>query len=102
MDSSSSPIGSSACFESLMRAGQQSMKQFDDALVSAMGIQGKATRGDNASPLAVAENLQRQFWSPIVDFWKGAMGNESSMGLRRSGRDRRFQDDAWHDSPYYQ
>jgi polyhydroxyalkanoate synthase subunit PhaC len=37
MDSSSSPGGSSAYLESLMHAGQQSMKQFDDAIVAAMG-----------------------------------------------------------------
>ena len=41
MDSSSSPSSSSAYFESLMQAGQQSMKQFDDALTSAMGVEGK-------------------------------------------------------------
>ena len=41
MNSSSSPNGSSAYLESLMRAGQQSMKQFDDALASAMGVEGK-------------------------------------------------------------
>jgi len=102
MDNSSSPSGSSAYFESLMRAGQQSMKQFDDALVSAMGIEGKPlTRGDSW-PFAVTANLQRQFWSPIVEFWKGALGNASATGARRSGRDRRFQDEAWNHSPYYQ
>ena len=102
MDSSSSPSGSSAYLESLMRAGQQSMKQFDDALVSAMGVEGKpATRGDS-SPFAVAANLQRQFWSPIVEFWKGTLGNASAAGAQPSRRDRRFQDEAWQHSPYYQ
>ena len=61
MDSSSSPDGSSASLESLMRAGQQSMKQFDDALASAMGVEGKPATGDASSPLAVAANLQRQY-----------------------------------------
>src|SRR4051812_22044613 len=37
------PSGSSAYLESLMRAGQQSMKQFDDALARAMGVAGKAS-----------------------------------------------------------
>ena len=95
MNSSSPPSGSSAYLESLMRAGQQSMKQFDDALVSAMGVEGKPATGGDSSPFAVAANLQRQFWSPIVEFWKGALGNASAAGSRRSGRERRFQDEAW-------
>ena len=102
MNSSSSPSGSSAYLESLMRAGQQSMKQFDDALVSAMGVEGKSATRDASSPFAVAANLQRQYWSPIVDFWKGALGTASATGARPSGRDRRFQDEAWQHSPYYQ
>ena len=102
MNSSSSPSGSSAYLESLMRAGQQSMKQFDDALTSAMGVEGKPATRDASSPFAVAANLQRQFWSPIVEFWKGTLGNASAAGSRRSGRERRFQDEAWQHSPYYQ
>lgn len=102
MDSPSSPRGSSAYFESLMRAGQQSMKKFDDAFVSSMGVEEKPATRDASSPFAVAGNLQRQFWSPIVEFWKGTLGNASAAGARPSGRDRRFQDEAWHHSPYYQ
>ena len=102
MDSPSSPRGSSAYFESLMRAGQHSMKQFDDAFVSSMGVEEKPATGDASSPFAVAANLQRQFWSPIVEFWKGTLGNASVAGARSSSRDRRFRDEAWHHSPYYQ
>ncbi len=102
MDNPSSPRVSSAYFESLMRAGQQSMKQFDDALVSAMGVGGKpAPRGDSGL-FAVTANLQRQFWSPIVDFWKGALDKASVTGAGSPRRDRRFQDEAWQHSPYYQ
>jgi polyhydroxyalkanoate synthase len=102
MNSSSSPNGSSAYLESLMRAGQQSMKQFDDALTSAMGVEGMPPTRAEPSPFAFTTNLQRQFWSPIVEFWKGALGNASATGARPSGRDRRFQDEAWNHSPYYQ
>ena len=102
MDRSSSPSGSSAYLEGLMRAGQHSMKQFDDALASAMGVEEKPATQDASSPFAVAANLQRQFWSPIVGFWKGTLGNASAAGARPSGRDRRFHDEAWHHSPYYQ
>ena len=102
MTSSPTPNGSSAYLESLMRAGQQSMKQFDDALVSAMGVEGKPPTVGELSPFAFTANLQRQFWSPIVEFWKGTLGNTSAAGSQRSGRDRRFQDEAWQNSPYYQ
>ena len=101
MVSSSSPGGSSAYLESLMRAGQQSMKQFDDALASAMGVEGKPATRDASSPFAVAANLQRQYWSQIVDFWKGTVGNPTAAGSQPSRRDRRFQDEAWSQSPYY-
>lgn len=101
MNSSSSPSGSSAYLESLMRAGQQSMKQFDDALVSAMGIEGKPSTRE-PWPFAVTANLQRQFWSPVMDFWKGFLGDASAAGSRRSGLERRFQDEAWQHSPYYE
>ena len=84
MDSPSSPVGSSAYLESLMRAGQQSMKQFDDALASAMGVEGKPATGDASSPFAVAANLQRQYWSQIVDFWKGILVKGSATGAQPS------------------
>jgi poly[(R)-3-hydroxyalkanoate] polymerase subunit PhaC len=102
MDSPSSLSGSSASLESLMRAGQQSMRQFEDALTSAMGVEGKPAGRDASSPFAVAANLQRQFWSPFVQFWKGALGNASAVGSQPSRRDRRFRDEAWNHSPYYQ
>jgi len=101
MNSSSSPNGPSAYLESLMRAGQQSMKQFDDALVSAMGIEGKPPTRE-LWPFAVTANLQRQFWSPVMDFWKGFLGDVSSDSSRRSALERRFQDEAWQHSPYYE
>ena len=102
MDSPSSPSGSSEYLEIRMLAGQQSMKQFDEALVSAMGVEGKPAARDASSPFTVAANLQRQFWSPIVEFWKGTLGSTSAAGSRRPGRERRFQDEAWQHSPYYQ
>jgi len=101
MNSSSSPNGPSAYLESLMRAGEQSMKQFDDALVSAMGIEGKPSTRE-PWPFAVTANLQRQFWSPVMDFWKGFLGDASPDGSRRSALERRFQDEAWQHSPYYE
>ena len=101
MVSPSFPSGSSAYFESLMRAGQQSMKQFDDALASAMGVEGKPTTREDSSPFAVAADLQRRYWSQIVSFWKGVLVNPYVTGAEPSRRDRRFQDEAWQHSPYY-
>jgi polyhydroxyalkanoate synthase subunit PhaC len=78
------------------------MKKFDDALTSAMGVEGEAAKRDASSPFAVVANLQREYWSQILDFWKSTLGNRPAAGSRSSGRDRRFRDDAWHHSPYYQ
>jgi polyhydroxyalkanoate synthase subunit PhaC len=100
MGSPSSPGGSPAYLESLMRAGQQSMKQFDDALAGAMGVAGAAATPKDPSPLAAAANLQRQ-WSQVADFWKGVFSIPAAAGAQPARRDRRFQDEAWQHSPYY-
>ena len=84
MTSSSSPDGTSAYLESLMRAGQQSMKQFDDAMASAMGIEGKPPARE-PWPFAFTANMQRQFWSPVMDFWKGFLGDASADGFPAVG-----------------
>jgi polyhydroxyalkanoate synthase len=99
MTSSSSPDGTSAYLESLMRAGQQSIKQFDDALASAIGIESKPPARE-PWPFAFASNMQRQLWSPVIDFWKGFLSEPS--GSRRPGPEKRFQDEAWLHSPYYE
>ena len=53
MDKIPSPSDPSAYLESLMKAGQQSMKQFDDALATALGVQGKSSSiGQVVSPIA--------------------------------------------------
>ena len=101
MDSPSSPIGSPAYLVSLMRAGQQSMKQFDDAIVSAMGVENVPATRDASSPFAVAANMQRQYWSQIADFWRGILVKRPETGTGPQRRDRRFQDEAWQHSPYY-
>jgi polyhydroxyalkanoate synthase len=100
MTSSSSPDGTSAYLESLMRAGQQSIKQFDDALASAMGIESKPPARE-PRPFAFASSMQRQLWSPVIDFWKGFF-SEPAGGSRRSGPEKRFQGEAWQHSPYYE
>ncbi len=102
LDGSSSPSASSVYLQSLMSAGQQSMKQFDDAIAGAMGVEGKPATGDTSSPYAMVANLQHQYWSQILGFWRGLLVDKSSTAAQPARRDRRFRDEAWHQSPYYQ
>ena len=102
MDSTRSPNDPSAYLESLMQAGQQSFKQFDDAMAAAMGLGDKPAEGQT-SPLVAAASLQRdavlQFWR----FWNAtlvrALGVEGNVQPGKG--DRRFKDDAWAATPYY-
>jgi polyhydroxyalkanoate synthase subunit PhaC len=91
--------------ESLMQAGQQATRQFDDVLAATMGVQGKPTDDDKMSPFAVAANLQQLVWSPVLEFWRGFFNDKSATGADSSARalrgDRRFKDDAWGHSPYF-
>jgi len=100
MDRPSSASGVSDYFESLMSAGQQAAKQFDDALTSAMGIGAAPGKHEDISPMAFAADLQRQYWSQLLGFWKGSLLKSSAAGTQPP-RDRRFQDEAWQHSPYY-
>jgi polyhydroxyalkanoate synthase subunit PhaC len=97
--------GPSAYLESLMQAGQQATKQFDDALAAAMGIEGKPAKGEEKWPFVTATGLQQQYWSPVLDFWRGFFTDKPAAGEDASARaprgDRRFKDDTWSHSPFY-
>jgi polyhydroxyalkanoate synthase len=101
MDRPSSATGISEYYESLMRAGQQATKQFDDTLASAMGVDTRSAEGEDKSPYAIAAELQKQYWSQVMGFWKGVFPVPSAAGGQPSARDQRFQDEAWQHSPYY-
>jgi len=62
MDRYPSSSDPSAYLESLMQAGQQSMKQFDDALAAALGVPGKSSSpiGQAFSPFTFAMDVQRE------------------------------------------
>ena len=102
MDSTRSPNDPSAYLESLMQAGQQSFKQFDDAMAAAMGLADKQAEAQT-SPFVAAANLQRD---AVLQFWKfwnttlvKALGVESNVEPGKG--DRRFKDTAWAATPYY-
>ena len=67
MDSARSPNDPSAYFESLMQAGQQSVKQFDDAMADAMGVSKRGSEEKASSPLVAAAELQRD---SVLQFWR--------------------------------
>jgi poly[(R)-3-hydroxyalkanoate] polymerase subunit PhaC len=97
--------GPSIYLESLMHAGQQATKQIDEAFAAAMGVEGKPPESGERSTFAVAADLQQQYWSPVLDFWRGFLDDKSARGSDPSTRaprgDRRFKDEAWSYSPYY-
>src|ERR1700687_65941 len=92
--------------ESLMRAGQDAMKQFDDALASVAGVSDKEARSlGPLSPIGLVADLQRDFFKHFWQFWNAAFlqtfagGAHSSVALAKG--DKRFKDASWRDQPYY-
>jgi len=105
MGNPSSQGGPSAYLENLMQVGEQATKQFDEALAAAMGVEGKPAKDEKMTPFAVAADLQQQYWSPIMEFWSGFLSDKSAGGedasVKAPRSDRRFKDEAWSHSPYY-
>ena len=101
MDNSSSPGSSSAYLEGLMKAGEQSMKQFDDAIAAAMGVGDGGAAGQGTSPFALFPDYVTQAWR----LWNAgifkAFTPRTAPDARSPRVDRRFKDDAWSQSPYY-
>jgi len=103
----STPVDAQEYLENLMRAGQEAMKQFDDALVSAAGVGTKdsLSSGRLLFPFTFVADLQREYFKQLWQFWNSmflqtfAGGAHSSVALARG--DRRFKDDAWQEMPYY-
>jgi poly[(R)-3-hydroxyalkanoate] polymerase subunit PhaC len=93
--------------ENLMRAGQDAMKQFDDALASAVGVRSKDTNpsGQFSSPFALIADLQREYFRQLWRFWNTTFLQTISGGTYSNPSaksDRRFKDDAWNEQPYYE
>lgn len=104
MVSQPSPAGPSDYLQSLMQAGEYAAKQFEEALSAAMGIAGSPAKDGTVPSLAEAANLQQPYWFPMLDFWRGFFSDQPASGdssTRASRGDRRFKDEAWNHSPFY-
>ena len=101
MVSPSSPSNPLASIEDLMKAGQQSMKQFDDAIAAAMGVGSSRPASEGMSPFAAYPEFVTQAWQ----LWNASIVNAFTMGAASSIQpargDKRFKDDVWQHSPYY-
>ncbi|QHO74611.1 hypothetical protein ACH79_20150 [Bradyrhizobium sp. CCBAU 051011] len=66
-----------------MHAGQQSIKQFDDALAATMGVRrnNAAPSGQVFSPLAFAMDMQREYFTQFWRFWNAAFIAAMTGGL---------------------
>ena len=97
MTSTPPPADAQEYLENLMRAGQDAMKQFDDALVLAAGVSSKdsLSSGRLFFPFALIVDLQREYFKQLWQFWNSAFlqtfagGEHSSLALARS--DKRFK-----------
>lgn len=93
--------------ESLMQAGQDAMKQFDDALASAASVRGKEANlpGQFFPTFGLIADLQREYFRQLWLYWSSTFlqaisgGTHSNAALAKG--DKRFKDDAWHEMPYY-
>jgi polyhydroxyalkanoate synthase subunit PhaC len=93
--------------ESLMHAGQDVMKQFDDALVSVAGVGTKDHLSSSGQffPFTLIADLQREYSRQLWRFLNSAFlrnfagGVHSDLALARG--DKRFKDDVWREMPYY-
>jgi polyhydroxyalkanoate synthase len=82
-----------------MKAGEQSMKQFDDAIAAAMGVSGGPSKG--MSSFSEFPDYLTQAWRLWNTSIFGAFRPGTKSSIQPSRGDKRFKDDAWNQSPYY-
>jgi polyhydroxyalkanoate synthase subunit PhaC len=93
--------------ENLMRAGQDAVKQLDDALATAAGVRSEesASSGRLVFPFGLIVDLQRDYLKQVWDLWNAMFletfsgGVHSDIALAKG--DRRFKDASWREQPYY-
>ena len=107
MVASPSPNDPSAHLEHLMHAGQQSIKQFEEALAAAMGVPAKRSMpmGQVFSPVAFIADMHHEYLTQFWRAWNSALVKTFTFGthsaIQPAQGDRRFKDDAWRETPYY-
>jgi len=93
--------------EGLMRAGQDVVKQLDDALAEAAGVRSEesTSSGRLFSPFGLIVDLQRDYLKQVWRLWNEMFlqtysgGKHSDIALAKG--DRRFKDASWREQPYY-
>jgi polyhydroxyalkanoate synthase len=101
------PADAQAYLTSLMRAGQDAMKQFDDALASVAGVRTEESLSSRHPlfPFALIADLQREYLKQIWRFWNAMFlktfsgGAHTDVALAKG--DKRFKDASWREQPYY-
>jgi len=96
-----------AYLESLMRAGQDAVKQLDDALATAAGVRGEesASSGSLFFPFGLIVDIHRDCLKQVWRLWNAMFlqtysgGVHSDIALAKG--DRRFKDASWREQPYY-
>ena len=93
--------------ENLMRAGQDAMKQFDDALATATGVQTEdsLSSGRPLFPFALIADLQREYLKQVWRLWntlflQSFLGGAHIDVVQEKG-DKQFMDASWREQPYY-
>jgi poly[(R)-3-hydroxyalkanoate] polymerase subunit PhaC len=101
------PVDPQEYLENLMRAGQDAMKQFDDALASVAGVGTKESlsSGRLLFPFALIADPSESILSSdgnsgTLYFFRHSPAARIRV-LRWRGGDKRFKDDAWQEMPYY-
>jgi polyhydroxyalkanoate synthase len=93
--------------ENLMRAGQDTVKQFDDALATVAGVQSEESASSERFflPFGWIVDLQRDYLKEVWRLWNAMFlqtysgGTHSDIALAKG--DRRFKDASWREQPYY-
>jgi poly[(R)-3-hydroxyalkanoate] polymerase subunit PhaC len=99
------PFDAQAYLESLMQAGQDAMKQFDNALTSATGVQTEESSARSFFPFALIVDLQREYLKQVWRLWNALFlqsylgGAHTDVALAKG--DKRFKDASWREQPYY-
>jgi polyhydroxyalkanoate synthase len=93
--------------ENLMWAGQDAMKQFEDAFASATGVQTEEplSSGRRLGSFSLIADLQREYLRQIWHLWNAIFlqtfsgGAHADVALAKG--DKRFRDASWREQPYY-